>query len=68
MAALGEQGISRWLSILYTHVLYVWLLLWPSELCFDHGYASIAPVTSIADPRNISIICLYVTLLSLALV
>lgn len=47
------QGIYRWLSILYTHVLYAWLLVWPKDLCFDHGFASIVPVTSISDPRNI---------------
>ncbi|VDM95678.1 unnamed protein product [Thelazia callipaeda] len=42
----------------YIYGLYIWLLLYPAQLCFDYSMGCITSIQSIADPRFIiSAIC-----------
>lgn len=51
-------------TIAYTHVEYLWLLLWPVRLSYDHGYASTPPVSSLSDSRNLWTLGAYTAVLA----
>lgn len=57
--AVMPPGITRTLTIAYSHVMYLWLLIWPADLAFDHGFAAITPVRDLFDPRVASIALAY---------
>ena len=59
--ALEPSLWVRALSYAHTHAHYAGLLLWPSRLCFDHGFASAStlPVHSLFDLRNLGTAAAY---------
>lgn len=57
-------GVFRTLSIAYTHVLYAWYLVVPGPYSFDHGFASMTPITQLVDHRNVGTACLWVMVLA----
>ena len=65
--ALMNRGFTRSATIAYSHVLYCWLLLWPKDLAFDHGYAWMRPLTTVWDVRFWETVLLYVILAAIIL-
>lgn len=45
--AVMPAGILRTLSLAYSHSWYMYLFLWPKDLAYLHGFAQLAPVTSL---------------------
>jgi hypothetical protein len=50
---------ARGLSVAHAHWRFIYLLLWPVQLCADWNYACIPPVSSARDPRNSGAAALY---------
>ena len=50
----------------YIHVQYMWKLLFPRSLCFDHGYACVSHVDVFLDPKNLATVALYLTIVASA--
>ena len=48
--AIMPPSVWRTLSVLRTHVHYVWLVLWPATLSFDHGFAATTPLSPDSPP------------------
>ncbi|XP_066909722.1 protein O-mannosyl-transferase Tmtc3 [Halyomorpha halys] len=57
---------TRQLSYHYLISLNTWLLLFPCDLCCDWTMGSVPLISSFSDPRNISTVIMYLTLITLA--
>lgn len=57
---------TRQLSYHYLISLNTWLLLFPCDLCCDWTMGSVPLISSFYDPRNISIVIMYLTFIALA--
>lgn len=51
--SLMEVKSHRIMSYMMIHSLYLWKLFNPFTLCYDYGWACIAPVVSVFDYRNV---------------
>ena len=51
--SLMEVKSHRVMSYMMIHSLYLWKLFNPFTLCYDYGWACIAPVVSLLDYRNV---------------
>ncbi len=57
--SLMPNTLSRLLSILNTHAVYAGLLVWPQQLSFDHGFATLPIIETLSDPQNVSWVLTY---------
>lgn len=58
---------ERALSYAQYHFLYLWKLIYPTQLCFDYGYACVPTVHALSDWNNVKPVAAYSVLLGLAL-
>lgn len=48
-----SSRLTYWLSTLYLHARYAWLLVWPVHLSADYSFDAVPLVQSIFDARNL---------------
>jgi len=64
--ALLPSAAHRAMSYAYVHARYLWLLAWPSGLCFDHGFDAVPALTALWDNRLLEACLAYGAVAALA--
>ena len=67
MVPFADTWFSSIATAMYTHVVYLRVLLFPYWLCSDYSYACIEYITSLADARFIPILVAYAGTAAVAL-
>ena len=62
--AHAPDAVTRRLSIAWTHVVHLGLLLWPRVLSPDWSFNAIPLVTRVMDPRNMATLAAYTSVLA----
>ena len=64
---LSDSRKTRALTIAKSHGRYASLLVWPTRLCYDHGYNATPYVTSFDDPALVEPLVAYLGVVALGL-
>ena len=57
---LSNSSLTRTLTTIKSHGRYMRLLIWPSNLCYDHGFSATPWVESISNPAWVEGIFAYI--------
>ena len=59
------SGLSKVISYMYLHFRYMWLLLWPTQLCAEYAFDCISSVRSVWSFEFVCGLSMYVSLMYL---